>query len=349
MHFYVHSLPPNVDIRIPPPVAIPLLQICNQLQLPPVLTYSDTVLYNWAPISEGLCADSSQENMRCQTLFTGTSDEEEFFLCSARIELRGVEALNLMRTAMDEMFVGDKIAIQRITSCLLRISVVVHDLANILLSIRNGCNPDTFYHAIRPWLRGDDVDPGNRTWVFEGLDEVSGIEQPKELSGSSAVQCALFHALDIFLGINQYSHRSDLAGHSNSTSLHDTSVTFQPDFTHHTVAYLTRMQSYMPRHHRNLLQHLSTHPYSLRSTVQSSNDPDLLDAYNSAVNAVKEFRNVHLLIVATYIIGPSKRHREAEGQESAEKSEPLKGTGGSMMVQFLRGVRDQTAQAILPP
>lgn len=90
MHFYIHSLPPDVPVVIPPPVTIPLLQICAELQLPPVLTYSDDVLYNWqlkTPSEDGSIA---LDNLRCQTLFTETVDEEEFYLTSSRIELKGV-------------------------------------------------------------------------------------------------------------------------------------------------------------------------------------------------------------------------------------------------------------------
>jgi hypothetical protein len=48
VHFYVHTHPSSATIRIPAPLTIPLLQICQQLRLPRILTYSDDVLYNWA-------------------------------------------------------------------------------------------------------------------------------------------------------------------------------------------------------------------------------------------------------------------------------------------------------------
>ena len=94
---------------------------CNYLQLPPVLTYSDDVLYNWAlRRPEPLVPAPSLDNLRCLTLFTGTRDEEEFYLASSRIELRGVEALSLMRAMMDEAFVGDDIAVGRKTDRIVR-------------------------------------------------------------------------------------------------------------------------------------------------------------------------------------------------------------------------------------
>src|ERR1700729_1479809 len=140
MHIYIHSLPPDAEIRIPAPITIPLLQVCAQLQLPPVNTYTDNVLYNWSlkfPSSSGLPTIS---NLRCQTLFTGTRDEEEFYLSSTRIELRGVEALELMRATMDEAFVGDSIAIRRITTYLQAMSRVITELTDSMLAVKEGCD-----------------------------------------------------------------------------------------------------------------------------------------------------------------------------------------------------------------
>lgn len=101
LHFYVHTQlpsPPPYKIYIPPPLAVPLLQVSTQLQLPPVLTYSDNVLYNWDFLHTSPADDDimqpSPDNLRCQTTFTSTPDEAAFYLTCARIELRGVAALD---------------------------------------------------------------------------------------------------------------------------------------------------------------------------------------------------------------------------------------------------------------
>jgi hypothetical protein len=46
MHFYIQSLPQSPEIWIPVPITVPLLEICTQLQLPPIIT--NDVLHNWA-------------------------------------------------------------------------------------------------------------------------------------------------------------------------------------------------------------------------------------------------------------------------------------------------------------
>ncbi|KDQ52710.1 hypothetical protein JAAARDRAFT_198058 [Jaapia argillacea MUCL 33604] len=355
MHFYIHTLPPSHDILIPSPITIPLLRICDQLQLPPVLTYSDDVLYNWY-IGNADPSDPSPsptiENLRCITLFTGTRDEEEFYLASARIELRGVEALELMRMTMDEAFVGDSIAFRRITSYLNAMVTVIADMTKLLLQVREGCDPIVFYNEIRPWFKG--ADSGEKKWVFEGLDEHPDILEPVELSGPSAGQSSLVHALDIFLGVDQYSHSPALTGRAPSTSSSQTDYTIQRSF-------LSRMQTYMPRHHRAFLRHLSSNPRPLRTLVSSHSDsyPELLEAYNASVKALKKFRDAHMRIVALYIIGPSRKalvkpedddkkpYFEEGEEEKSVVARPLKGTGGTDLVRFLKGVRDQTAGAVM--
>ena len=68
---------------------------------------------------------------------------------------------------------------------------------------------------------------------------------------------------------------------------------------------------------------------------------ELVDAYNAAVKALKEFRDAHVRIVAIYIVGPSRR-----GQRPDNESQ---GTGGTNAIRFVKSVRDQTAGAVLHP
>ncbi|KAF9484863.1 tryptophan 2,3-dioxygenase [Pholiota conissans] len=347
MHFYVHSLPPTEPIRIPASITIPLLQISAQLQLPPMLTYSDDVLYNWNLGETDEDALPTESNIRCQTTFTSTNDEAEFYLTSARMELAGVDALDLMRATMDEAFVGDDIAIRRITEYLHQLEVVIRRLRVLLLDVKNGCRPDVFYNDIRPWFRGEDSQSG-RKWVFEGIEQDPILVPPTELSGPSAGQSALIHAIDIFLGVAQFSHGKEITGHA---TLEDSALQTPK------AAFLKRMQSYMPRHHRGFLNHLSNNPRPLRdfvfSTSTSESDKEngvaLLEAYNAAVIALKEFRDAHMIIVALYIIGPARHSRQpaSTDQSVGTNKLPLKGTGGTDLIQFLKSVREQTKGALM--
>src|ERR1700761_5607685 len=74
VHFYAHSMPEtNGPKRIPRSLTLPLMAVSQKLRIAPVLTYADTVLWNWALIDPN--GPMKTSNMRCQTLFTRLKDE----------------------------------------------------------------------------------------------------------------------------------------------------------------------------------------------------------------------------------------------------------------------------------
>lgn len=340
MHYYIHTQPEDIQPTIPRGITLPLLRVCQQLLLPPIITYSDNVLYNWAfihpqpprsdpedfeallfPLSASSAASApALDNLKCLTTFTGTRDEEEFYLTSARIEFRGAEALEIMRETMDEAFVGDNTALRRITSYLQKLSLVIKHLAKLLVDVRRGCDPDIFYNQIRPWIRGQDSSPASPKWVFDGIEEDPTLVQPTELSGPSAGQSSLISALDIFLGVS----------HGNNPT---------------AERFLRRMRLYMPRHHRNFLRHLENNPRPLKALVDTNRGyPGLLDAFNTSVESLKEFRDAHVRIVAIYVAGPARRAMKHLGQTGEGG---VKGTGGTHAMSFVKGTRDDTTASKL--
>ena len=191
---------------------------------------------------EAISSDAISQSLQLGDKATSTSDEPEFYLVSGRIELAAV-----VRSTMDELFVGDDIAIRRITEYLHQLASVIRRIKLILLELRTKCSPDIFYHQIRHWLRGEDSQK-DRKWIFEGIDEDPSLVEPVELSGPSAAQSSLLQALDIFLGVDQYS------------PLEKTSTEDSNQYT----SFLKRMRLYMPRHHRAFLTHLERNPRPLR-------------------------------------------------------------------------------------
>ncbi|KAG8734553.1 hypothetical protein FRC12_018489, partial [Ceratobasidium sp. 428] len=205
VQFYVQSLPPrdasdSSPIHIPRSLAIPFVEISKHLDIAPILTYADCVLWNF--YLDDPEKPLTVDNVRIRDLFTKDSQEEHFFLTSARIEIRGFEAIQLM---------GDTIAIIRkaaedgvsvdedcLAGMLSRLSVVIDDLNKILWAVRDACGYQFFYWVFRPWIRGTDQGYGSPKWFYEGVDG-EGIEF--QCSGPSAGQAALMHAFDVFLGI----------------------------------------------------------------------------------------------------------------------------------------------------
>lgn len=324
----MQSIPPADPVSIPRSITLPLLRISKKLDIPPILTYSDTVLYNWSFRTNPKSRDvvPALDNIRSQTTFTKFVDEEEFYLCSARIELRGVEILEMMRVTMDETFIGDAIAVRRITEHLNTIADGIYELKSLLLSVKNLCNPDIYYNEVRPWFRGEDSSDTQRNWIFEGTDEDPELRPPTEMSGPSAGQSSIIHVFDIFLGVD---HQATSPG--------------RPSF-------MSRMRSYMPKNHRSFLDHLKTNPRPLRTFVMDKNDEALSKAFNHVVLALKEFRDAHMIIAALYILGPARR-AEKKRLEMIENHpsprQPMKGTGGTDLVKFLKDTRNRTKETVI--
>jgi indoleamine 2,3-dioxygenase len=303
------------------------------------LVYADDILSNWIDSEPSESTNYSNlpavETLRARTLFTGTTDEENFYVTPARIELRGVELLKLMQTIFADATCVDTDAgaIQQITNSLMKFSTIISELRTLFLARHEKVNPDYFYKQIRPWLIGDSSETPEGKWVFEGIERDPTLRPPTELFGSSGAQCSLIQSLDIFLGVDNYA--------DNST----------------TTSFIQRVRLYMPRRHRAFLEHLSELAVtrSLRELVRTANDKALLEAYNDAVRALKEFRDAHMIVVALFVIGPARRLARADAEaagangyhKSAGTEENMKGTAGGDLARLLKGFRDRTTGAVM--
>lgn len=222
LHFYVHISPPTSPHALPIPasIAVPLMTVSPLLGLPPIVTYSDTVLWNFHPANPAT-ETSLVANPPAKTLasFTNTRSEDQFYLISALCEIAGAEALRLMRRSLDELFLGDELALKRLTVFLRKLAVQIEKVGDITSSMIKEIDPEEFYHLIRPWFRGADAggsdSPG---WFFTGVDDetietptsaaenasrdVKGKGKGRLFSGPSAGQSSLIHAIDVFLTVD---------------------------------------------------------------------------------------------------------------------------------------------------
>ncbi|CAO1624293.1 unnamed protein product [Sympodiomycopsis kandeliae] len=396
-HYYIHSQPqPTTSInttpvynaadvdsilahqeamgmyaaRLPPSISIPLLRISSQLDIPPILTYADTVLWNWhlKQPSLGLIAS----NIAITETFSSTVSEEHFYLTSLLIELRGVAALDVMRVCLDECFMGDALAKKRITKYLNSLSLIIDDLQVILKNVRTDCDPATFYWGIRPWFRGGDSSPfEQKGWHYEQAHQQQG-SVPRLFTGPSAGQSSLIHALDVFMdvdhtGLKPRSSRGPLTTRPVSTTSNDArpvitadATTLPPDAT-----FMQRMQLYMPGQHRKFLTHLQSlsspedDEYDLRisplrtltqSTLSSNPHHSLPKAYNTALQALKSLRDEHMRVATLYIISQATKQPPLEyfiEDEKKDDEKARKGTGGTDLVLFLKSCRSNTLDALL--
>ena len=301
VHFYVHSTPPPPphhpqsparSIVIPKALAIPLYAVSNALGIAPVLTFADTVLWNFAIIDPS--QPLTRTNIRPLTLFTGGADEWSFYGCCAEIELRGVEALRAIADCQDVLLharqrqfmqqqqqdasivsVEESLSpadLAKVASCLQSVALVIDDLTTILQSVRSICDPYAFYTAVRPWFRGSDASgPESPQWIFQGVDESDQLE----LSGPSAGQSSIIHTLDAFLQVdhNAPTGTTDAATSKPPASCPHASRLLQQQKTQEQEQlqlqqpqqqqeqitnslngeFMTRMRKYMPGNHQAFL------------------------------------------------------------------------------------------------
>jgi indoleamine 2,3-dioxygenase len=354
LHFYVHTTPPSARttaLPIPPSIAVPIVTVSNLLGLPPVVTYSDTVLYNFLPNQPALPVSISNIPTRCIESFTNTRSEEQFYVVSAQCEIAGAEALRLMRRSLDELFLADDVALKRLSSYLRKLAVQIDLIGDITLSMIQNVDPEEFYHLIRPWFRGGDADgPNSLGWEFQGIEAGSTAESGRTgtgatlFSGPSAGQSSLIHAIDIFLTV-------DHAPTPDEGIVLDAEPigSSKPN----EATFVQRMLQYMPQQHRSFLLHLASQPTSLRQLVASCAEthPKLVASYDAALEALKRFREKHMRVVSIFIVQqarrqPSERIQELIGEVEAPVGE-LRGTGGSPLFKFLKRCRDNTTKAMI--
>lgn len=347
---------------IPRAIAVPLYESSKALGLPPVVTYASTVLWNWGLIdpAKGMKPD----NMRIMELFTQTPSEHHFFYTSLMIEYHGVRALSLMRDALNEAFAADDIAMLRISDYLNELAQVIDQLRKVLADVRAGCDPSVFYKDIRLWFRaGDSTFSGKgaeRTngWRFEGVDDPA--YQRALWTGPSAGQSTLIHAIDLFLDVD---HSHAKRRHANP-ELHVEERTGDGTF-------MQRMKQYMPRMHREFLEHLGTesaaevvlspkrdgddnqeatnHPVRalVMQCLWEGDDHPLVAAYDTAVSSLRRLRDEHMRVAVHYIVKQAKQSHTPTSAPGQQENATFKGTGGTDLVSFLKDCRSNTQNTLL--
>ncbi|KAL7420834.1 hypothetical protein Q5752_004787 [Cryptotrichosporon argae] len=346
LHFYIHSAADQPSSSsssthaapvVPACIAVPLTAVSASLGLPPILTYADTVLYNYVPAAPGI---TSLTNLPARTLatFTHTQSEANFFLLSAECEIAGAAALRLMRQSLDELFLSDEVALRRLTTYLTQLTTMIDRVGDVTLKTLDMVDPEEFYHLIRPWFRGGDGEgPDMPGWIFEGVlrDGVNAAENTlgaagagSKFSGPSAGQSSLVHAIDIFLSVDHAERPDEAEFDTPPTRIHVSSEPISasaPDAAdsdaaaaapaHPTVeaTFLHRMLQYMPAQHRAFLTHLSTLPTPLRPLVvaHQHTHPALAAAYDGALAALKRFRDKHMRVVSFFVIQQARRQPSA--------------------------------------
>ncbi|KAJ5106067.1 hypothetical protein NUU61_003414 [Penicillium alfredii] len=337
LHGYVWGGDRPVE-RIPPQLTVPLFGVCERLEVPPVATYAGVCLWNYKPIFPNEPADDL-DNLACLQTFTGSLDEQWFYLVSVAIEARGGPSIPLVLQAITAARAGDNYTV---TECLQQLAEILDEINALLQRMYENCDPYVFYHRIRPYLAGSKnmADAG----LPKGLlyDDGRGDPEYRQYGGGSNAQSSLIQFFDIALGVE---HRPTGVTR-NQGSPPDANPKSRHSFIH-------EMRAYMPGPHRRFLEHVDS-VANIRAFVQArQNDAALRLAYDACLAMLRALRDKHIQIVSRYIIVQSRARRGSQSQASVPTnlataappdSKKLRGTGGTALIPFLKQARDETGE-----
>lgn len=192
-----HHFHPNYQQVLPPCISRPFLEVSTHLELPPCATYAAVCLWNFS-VKPGTTGLTEPENLTVNTSFTGTKDEEWFFMVSIAIEETGAKLLPDM---LDVFGAVDTNNSRRVASLVTKIASGIDDITFVLGRMNEKCAPTVFFHQIRPFLAGSKnmAAAGLPNGVF--YDRGDGAGEWHQHCGGSNAQSTLIQAFDIFLGV----------------------------------------------------------------------------------------------------------------------------------------------------
>lgn len=313
-------------------------------------TYAAVCLWNFKPLFVDEDVDNL-ENLATLTTFTGSIDESWFYLISVAIEARGGPIIPLMLTAIAATRTNDEATV---TMCLRSFAERLDDLGSLLQRMHESCDPQVFYHRIRPFLAGSKnmAEAGLPNGVI--YEDGTGIDVYRQYAGGSNAQSSLIQFFDIILGI-EHRPTGEKRDPASESELEGTA----PPPRHN---FINEMRKYMPGPHRRFLEDV-TLCANIREYVEShTDDRELCLAYDACLAMLRTFRDKHINIVSRYIIVKSRESRSQSRTRSPEAmrrqqniatssrengkagKKNLKGTGGTALMPFLKQARDETSE-----
>ncbi|XP_045315658.1 indoleamine 2,3-dioxygenase 2 [Leopardus geoffroyi] len=297
---------------LPRNLALPFVEVSRNLGIPPILVHADLVLTNWTTRDPERPLEI--RNLDVIFSFPGEESLRGFILVTVLVEKAAVPGIKALVQAVNAILQPSQ---NSLLQALQRLRLCIQDITRTLGQMHDYVDPDIFYAVIRIFLSGWKDNPAMPVGlIYEGVSP-----EPLKYSGGSAAQSTVLHAFDEFLGIC----------HSKESA----------DFLH-------RMREYMPPSHKAFIEEIHSTP-SLRDHILSSGNGQLLTAYNQCVEALAELRSYHITVVTKYLITAATK---AKGRRpNYVPGPPLaleeRGTGGTVVLSFLKSVRDKTLEAIL--
>ncbi|MGN6374631.1 MAG: indoleamine 2,3-dioxygenase [Sphingomonas sp.] len=290
--------------RLPANLAVPFVALADALGVPPVMTYAGYVLDNWCRIDK--TGPIVFENIAMNQHFAGGSDEAGFVLTHVAIEAAAGPALDLAVDLVRASDAGNAFAVEAMLHDMV---AVWRSIAGIFDRMTERCDPVFYFNRIRPYLNGWKDNPAiPQGMIYEGVARYA--EQPIAMRGQTGSQSSIVPAMDALFAIAH--------GHDEMR------------------VFLNELHQYRPPHHRAFIEDLAA-TSGLRAYARAEGG-SLKDAYNAALEAIADFRTMHLRFAATYI---------ANQMGSTTGNDTEIGTGGTPFMRYLKKHRNETAAQLL--
>jgi len=290
--------------HLPANLAVPFVALADSLGVPPVMTYAGYVLDNWCRIDKA--GPIVFENIAMNQHFAGGADEAGFVLTHVAIEAAASPALDL---AVDLVRASDAGEAWAVETMLNEMVAIWRSICGIFDRMTDRCDPVFYFTRIRPYLNGWKDNPAlPQGMIYEGVGRYA--EQPIAMRGQTGSQSSIVPAMDALFGVT---HGED-----------------------ELRTFLQDLHQYRPPQHRAFIEDLAA-ASRLRAFAKAQGG-SVKDAFNAAIQAVAEFRTMHLRFAATYIFN--------QLGSGADKDTAL-GTGGTPFMKYLKKHRNETAAQML--
>ena len=214
---YIWCEEDNPENHIPKGVAIPLVQLAEIVERPPIIPYASTALSNFKRIDPNGAIEV--DNLECIQKIIDIQDESWFHLIHVEIEAHAGRANYQCLKATEAISNNDP---KKVEVALSEIPIAFEKMMVTFRRMFEKCSPDKYYHTLRPYLFGFD------NIIYQGVEKFNG--EPQTFRGETGAQSSVIPALRSFLGLQH--EKGGLTEH------------------------LEIMKDYMPKPHRELVSNI---------------------------------------------------------------------------------------------
>jgi len=272
---YLYCDMEDVAQVLPKQLAIPLYQVCERLGCKNSFGYIQQI-FNWERKNP---AESHKiyDNLRLRYSFTGTIDEETFFLISTFSDFQMATIFKAMYEANQNLAKEDDDAVLK---NLQDIKTSFDNIIDHMGIMRQQNRPMVYYNQLRPYLAGySDKKYLPNGVLFEGVTDENGKPYTSEAAGGSVGNDPSYQIFEAGIGIH---FEGEMAK-------------FEDVFA----------KAFM-QPHRDLIKDMKAHS-KIREYIKGKQNPGLTEAYNDIISKYIKFYLTHWGYIQTFIVQVAKK------------------------------------------